>query len=439
VTSLPPEPLDSVPAPESNTASQSLLNNAWERYRVYSQNAAKSQERFLFVERLITLLALLVVVLAVVHPIVLRQITTPENPAELNKQLPLSLLFDQPQHIGLGVLNLLLIILPITITALRAFAVKFSRGNSWVILRGNAEALKMEIFYYRTQVKQYQTDRSTELAEKIQQISQRLKGSVVHQRALFPYENQRPARLRLGVVFLAVSRLWILGQRLANYGWEFFFAINEEADSLPKEPDRTSDLDPEGYIKYRLEEQFDWYRRKARSYDRQHQLLQTSVYIFGGFGTLLAAIGFQSWVAVTATIAASLVNYLEYRRVEVTLMGYNQSADALYDIRTWWYSLSAAEQATFNNFEKLVVNTEETIRSEHNSWLQDMQDRLADLYESKRKGDLSAPYAEVADAESAEALPKEKTAHEALPESKPELLPPYPELPLDADTLPSAP
>ncbi|MBD2114530.1 MULTISPECIES: DUF4231 domain-containing protein [Cyanophyceae] len=437
MTSLPSEPTDSVPVPESNAASPSLLNSAWERYRVYSQNASKAQERFLAVERLITLLALLVVVLAVVHPIVLRQTPTSENSAELNKQLPLSLLFDQ-QHVGLGMLNLLLIILPISITALRAFAIKFSRGNSWVILRGNAEALKMEIFYYRTQVKRYQTDRNTELAEKIQQISQRLKGSVVHQRALFPYENQRSARLRLGVVFLAISRLWSLGQRLANYGWEFFFAVKEEAESLPKEPDRTSDLDPEGYIKYRLEEQFDWYRRKARSYDRQHQLLQTSVYIFGGFGTLLAAIGFQSWVAVTATIAASLVNYLEYRRVEVTLMGYNQSADALYDIRTWWYSLSADKQASFNNFEKLVVNTEETIRSEHNSWLQDMQDRLSDLYESEGKKQHSAPHAKVVDAKSAEGLLKEKTDHEALPESKPELLPPYPELPLDADTLPSA-
>lgn len=437
MTALPSEPPDSVSAPKGNAASQSLLNSAWERHRVYSQNATKSQERFLAVERLITLLALLVVVLAVVHPVVLRQMAASEGPVDLNNQLPLSLIFGPPQHVGLGVLNLLLIIIPITMTALRAFAVKFSRGNSWVILRGNAEALKMEIFYYRTQVKQYQSDRNTQLAEKIQQISQRLKGSVVHQRALFPYENQRPTHLRLGVVFWAVSRLWNWGQQLTHYVWEFFFAVNEAADSLPKEPDRTSDLDPENYIKYRLDDQFDWYRRKARSYDRQHQLLQTSVYIFGGFGTLLAAIGFQSWVAVTATLAAALVNYLEYRRVEVTLMGYNQSADALYDIRTWWYSLSAAEQASFNNFEKLVVNTEETIRSEHNSWLQDMQDRLADLYESKRKGEISAPYVKVADPKSAEAPLKEKTPPEALPEGKPDLPPPYPEHPLDADTRPS--
>jgi hypothetical protein len=437
VTSSPPPP-DSVPVPTHNADSPSLLDSAWERHRVYSHNATKAQERFLAVERLITLLALLVVVLAVAHPVVLNRIAV-ADPAELTNQLPLSLLFSPKQHVGLGLLNLLLIILPITITALRAFAVKFSRGNSWVILRGNAEALKMEIFYYRTRVKQYQSDRNTELAEKIQQISQRLKGSVVHQRALFPYENQRPTRLRLGAVFWVASRLLSWGERLAHSVWEFFFAIKEEADGLPRDPDRTSDLDPESYIKYRLEDQFDWYRRKARSYDRQHQLLQTSVYMFGGFGTLLAAIGFQSWVAVTASLVAALINYLEYRRVEVTLMGYNQSADALYDIRTWWYSLSAADRTNFNNFEKLVVNTEETIRSEHNSWLQDMQDRLADLYESKRKGDLTVPYAKVADAKSAEALPQEKTSPEALSEGKPELLPPHTEITLDADTLPSTP
>lgn len=414
MTSSPPEPPNSLPAPQSNAASQTLLDNAWERHRVYSKNATKSQERFLAVERLITLLALLVVILAVAHPVVLRQVAASGNPADLNKQLPLSLLFGQPQHVGLGMLNLLLIILPIMITALRAFAVKFSRGHSWVMLRGNAEALKMEIFYYRTRVKQYQTNRNIELAEKIQQISKRLKGSVVHQQAMFPYENQRPTRLRMGAVFWVITRLAALVHRLASWVWQFLFAVEEEADSLPKDPDRTSDLDPEGYIKYRLEEQFDWYRRKARSYDRQHQILQTSVYVFGGLGTLLAAIGFQSWVAVTAALATAFINYLEYRRVEVTLMGYNQAADTLYDIRTWWCSLSEAEQADFSNFEKLVVNTEETIRSEHNSWLQDMQDRLENLYESERKNQLAAPKVKVADTQSVEALLKAKATPESL-------------------------
>ncbi|MGF1571412.1 MAG: hypothetical protein ACFCVD_25600, partial [Nodosilinea sp.] len=49
------------------------------------------------------------------------------------------------------------------------------------------------------------------------------------------------------------------------------------------------------------------------------------------------------------------------------------------------------------NFEKLVVSTEETIRSEHGSWLQDMQDRLADLY-----GDESGKGKYIADSDTEE-------------------------------------
>lgn len=395
MSNSPPDSQDSlpghdIPAPEQNVASVSLLNNAWERQRVYSKNATSAQDRFLAVERLLTLLALLVVVLAVAQPVVLSRIG---SDASTTDRMPLDLLFSPnpaDRHVLLGSLNLLLIIIPITMAALRAFAVKFSRGNSWLLLRGSAEAIKMEIFCFRTQVKQYQSNRNTELAAKIQLISERLKGSVVHQRALFPYEDQTETKIRLGLLLRLVKHLGIWINRLITSVWEFLFGFKEEVKSLPQDPDRNADLDPDGYIKYRLEGQFDWYRRKARSQDRQHQILQTSVYAFGGIGTLLAAIGFQSWVAVTATLAAALVNYLEYRRVEATLMGYNQAADTLYDIRTWWLSLPEADKANFKNFEKLVVNTEETIRSEHNSWLQDMQDRLANLYDADSKGDAPA-------------------------------------------------
>ena len=386
------------PAPPVSPVSQSLIESAWERHEVYSQNATKAQRRFLTLERLITSLGVLVVVLAVTQPVVLRHIARQHGVdvlARIHDQLPQTLMGDYPR---LATLNFLLILLPITMTALRAFSVKFNRGNSWVLLRGNAESLKMEIFYYRTRVRQYGINRNAELAEKLQLISERLKGSVVHQKALYPYEGQHPTQLKLGVVLWLGHRVFVWVTWLVTSVWEFLFRFKEDdLGTLPREPDRCADLDPEGYIKYRLEDQFDWYRRKARGYDRQHQVLQTGIYIFGGFGTLLAAIGFQSWVAVTAALAAALINYLEYRRVEVTLVGYNQAADALYDIRAWWYSLSDAQRADPAKFEKLVVNTEETIRAEHNSWLQDMQDRLANLYEADRDRHFPTPPTTVPD------------------------------------------
>ena len=84
-------------------------------------------------------------------------------------------------------------------------------------------------------------------------------------------------------------------------------------------------MEADDYIQYRLEDQFNWYRRKAKIYDRDYQILQTYVYFFGGLGTLLAAIGFQNWVAVSTALATSLAGYLEYKRVEATLVGYNQA------------------------------------------------------------------------------------------------------------------
>ncbi len=390
---LPPQdalPSPDRPSPEKNAVSISLLNAAWERQRVYSKNASSTQERFFALERIITLMSILVVVLAVAHPIVLQQVEAVTGQDSLAARMPFDLLFNRDRdqqhlYVPLGILNLLLIIIPITMTGLRAFAIKFGQGNSWVLLRGNAEALKMEIFYYRTQVQKYKVNRNAELAAKIQAVSQRLKGSVVQQRALLPYENQPPTQVYLGILLRLGDRLSTWITQLVNRIWDILFGVKEKAASRPRDPDPNADLDPESYLKYRLEDQFDWYRRKARSYDRQHQFLQSGVYVFGGVGTLLAAIGGQGWVAVTTAMAAALANYLEYRRVEATLMGYNQAADTLYDIRTWWLSLPEVDKADFKNFEKLVVNTEETIRSENNSWLQDMQDRLANLYDADQQ------------------------------------------------------
>ncbi|HEY9660897.1 MAG TPA: SLATT domain-containing protein, partial [Allocoleopsis sp.] len=81
-------------------------------------------------------------------------------------------------------------------------------------------------------------------------------------------------------------------------------------------------------------------------------------------------------VAVSGALTAALTSFLEFKRVEATLIGYNQAADSLYDIRTLWLSLSEHER----KLDLLVKTTEEIIQSENASWLQDMQDRLADLY-----------------------------------------------------------
>jgi hypothetical protein len=421
VTSSSPESAPQSANPQSSDAqptdspNQQLLEYAWERHDTYSDNASKAQNRFFFVRGILAYLTVLVVFLSVLQPVLLNQAAGlpffTEKPVEDHSLLALFAIALQELRwlapktwlnpvAALAAVDFLLILLPILATGLLAFAVKFDRGNNWILLRGNSESLKMEIFYYRTRAKQYKSKRNSVLAERIQLISERVKGSAVHQAALSPYEGQPETRQQRGFVIVIIQKLWDVLRLIVQTVVDFLFQFREvevkpkptqqnsqeeSQDSMaPKVSEtwlkRYANLNADNYIQYRLEDQFNWYRRKAKVYDRNYQILQTSVYVFGGFGTLLAAIGFQNWVAVVAALATSLANYLEYRRVEATLVGYNQAADALYDIRAWWCSLGPDEQAKPANFEKLVINTEETIRSEHTSWLQDMQDRLANLY-----------------------------------------------------------
>jgi hypothetical protein len=372
--------------PEPN---RELLDLAWKRQHIYSVNAVHARQRFSGLRVILASLNVLVVVLAVIQPQLnattnacpgisfLFQAAIAQPLASALAALPIFGLDQSPGFIC-GV-NFLLVLLPITVTGLLAFSVKFDRGNNWVLLRGNAEALKMSIFYYRTGVRPYTAEnRDALLAQRLKSISERLKSSPVHHAAFHPYEQQPPQAVQRGIVVQAISSLSDRCTRSLQAVWNWLFRY--EPTPLAREADPLTNLSPDTYLQVRLDHQFNWYRSKAQRYDVRLQYFQAGIYFFGGLGTLLAAIGWQVWVAVTTALVAALANLLEYKRIEASLVGYNQAADALYDIRAWWSSLSPKERQNPEKWALLVNSTESTIHSENASWLQDMQDRLADLY-----------------------------------------------------------
>ena len=150
--------------------------------------------------------------------------------------------------------------------------------------------------------------------------------------------------------------------------------------SAAKGDDRFTDLEADSYIKWRLMDQYNYYRGKTKKLDRQNQLFHWLIYILGGTGTFLAAIGFEIWVAVTSGSVGALAAFMEIRRLEPTLTAYNQAATDLNGIRVWWTALSEDAKKKHENFEKLVNNTEAVIQTENAGWVQEMQDSLAELY-----------------------------------------------------------
>ncbi len=317
----------------------STLELVWQRFAQYDQNANRQQRNFSRIQLAIMVLGVVGTFLA------LAQVTLKNIP-----QVQTSAAYPIINQI----LFLLLLLTPITITALVAAANRFSAGNKWILLRAGAESLKKEIYRYRARVEIY-SDRDTrtisrdiKLHNKEEILSRKLMQTEVNVMALTPYTGPIPPK----------------------YG------------AAPGD-DGLSFITPERYITYRLEDQLKYYQNKTVRLEKQLVRFQWLIYLFGGVGTLLVAIQQELWLAFTTALVSALTTYMEYKKIEDTLMRYNQTAAELTSIRSWWVALSSEEQADPVNLDKLVGQTETTIHSEHAAWVQEMQDAMAELRAEK--------------------------------------------------------
>jgi len=158
-------------------------------------------------------------------------------------------------------------------------------------------------------------------------------------------------------------------------------------NSVAEGDDGFSVLTPELYLRVRLLHQAEWYQCKVVKVEHKHRLLRWAVIAFGALGTLLAAIGFELWIAVTTAVVGAVTTYLEYNQVENTLLHYNQAASDLETIRRWWVSLPADAKLKQANVDKLVDQAEGIMQTESTGWLQEMQDAMADLRRHQERAD----------------------------------------------------
>ncbi|MDJ0508640.1 MAG: DUF4231 domain-containing protein [Crocosphaera sp.] len=354
-----------------------LLDRAWKIYDVYDLSAVKVQKRVTFLRLLILRLSIFVTLLAV-----------------LNSQFQATRFdIDILSYLG-NILNTSVIIAPIAVSILLAGAVKFDRGVSWILLRGSAETIKQEIYRYRTQVGEYRKleTRDSNFAREIQTISERLMKTQVNQGGLY-WDGAQPNQKSplLIIVYRRIGN--IIQTPLTNFTHQLSRLVkwilripesSENSDNnYPQDTDRFSVLSAAEYIDLRLMDQMLWYRRKTLALDKKWQWWQWWIYILGGIGTYLAASKLDVWIAVTNSISASILSFLDFRQFDSTLVSYNQTATNLENILCWWHALTPEAQAEEINVEKLVQSSEQVIHSETTGWVQEMRDALTTLYEEQ--------------------------------------------------------
>jgi hypothetical protein len=313
------------------------LELAWQRFAMYDANANRQQRQFRRLQGWALTLGVLATALVIT-----------------DKQLELLGVVPQPNI--KTILYSIVLLLPITMTMLIALLNRFSAGNKWIFSRAGAESLKKEIYRYRARAEIYSdqqtktVSRDLKLTRKLDAISTKLMQTEVNTSAMPEYEGPIPPA----------------------------YASADGDDGL-------SFLPPDRYLKLRLEHQLKYYRHKAIELEGKLRRLQWLIYGIGALGTLLVALRVELWIALTTGLATTLTTYLEYQKVEERLMRYNQTATDLANIQSWWAALSSEEQASPDNIDKLVGQTETAVHAEHAAWIQDMQDAMAELRAEQTK------------------------------------------------------
>jgi hypothetical protein len=221
-----------------------------------------------------------------------------------------------------------------------------------VLLRAAAEAIKAEIYRYRTLADgdAHQTGgdlhavRQQELAAQLDRIDTRLMHTEATSGPLTPYTGPLPPQ---------------------TYG-------------AGRDDDGLSPLDVERYLRIRIADQLAYFHGRIRSLSRRRNMFQLLAIAAGAAGAILAAAGLEAWIGLTSGTAAALLAYLGYLQVDNTIVTYNQAAIQLGGLERDWRARSPAQRnAAASN--DLVARSETILTGELTGWVQQMSDTMQEL------------------------------------------------------------
>jgi hypothetical protein len=297
------------------------LKDAWVLFATYDALSGQLRRSFERFQGSILLLGILATLLALVH-----------------------------DAVGGAVLHWSVVAAPILVSALIALANRRAAGKRWVVLRAAAEAIKTEIYRYRTRTGIYADEargardhatRQRQLAAQLDAIEARLIQTEASSGPLTPYDGPLPP---------------------AMYG-------------TAAQDDGLSPLDAERYVALRLGDQLSYYRGKVRELDRRRTLLQVLTVAAGGVGAILAVAGLEIWIGLTTAISGAALAHLGYLQVDNTIVAYNQSAARLAGLER---ELRAGQidKRSPQALHDLVTRGEAVLTTELAGWVQQMTDAM---------------------------------------------------------------
>lgn len=198
----------------------------------------------------------------------------------------------------------------------------------WIRSRSVAEALKSEIFLFRSNSPPYDTDKKSEiLIENVEELLQKVKD--------LPTE---------------------------------VISEDQKRKDLPK-----GDLTVEDYIQNRVNAQINnFYRPRSDELKRKMERNKKIGLSLGFFAVILGALGSTGWtagwIAVIGTITASITAFAYAGRYQYLIISYQKTADQLERLRALWYSTGKTDTDT-DERNKFICECERAISIENSKWM----------------------------------------------------------------------
>jgi hypothetical protein len=329
--------------PEKQIQRTPELEWAWQRFAVYDYNSIAMKPVFLRFQMWILMLGVFTTFLVVVQAQLFK----------LNILKAGSLIENIIQYI--------IVSLPIVTSVLVAASNRFKPGYKSVLLRAAAEGIKREILKYRVFMAlgiSLDTDDDhtltpeAKLVAKVNEINNHLMETELNASGLAPYKGVLPP----------------------------LYAASEEDDGF-------TPLSADKYLEWRVVDQINYYQSKTQKLSKQLEKLYWGIYIFGGLGTLLASVGLELWVALTTSLVGVFTTYMEYQQIENIVIMYNQSSTSLQELKSGWDVLPLKDRRNPEKIIFMVAKAEEILLSEHQQWLKNMEDAMANLRDKDSKED----------------------------------------------------